>query len=76
MKTITFTEFRKNASSLFSEVENGEKLIVLRHGKAVAEIIPPVMREAVGPSWKKTLTKLTMDGSSLSKAILQEREIE
>ena len=76
MKTITFTEFRKNASSLFSEVENGEKLIVLRHGKAVAEIIPPVIREAVGPSWKKPLTKLTMDGSSLSKAILQEREIE
>ena len=32
MKTVTFTEFRKHASGLFSDVEGGENLLVLRHG--------------------------------------------
>jgi len=40
LKTVTFTEFRKNASSLFSDVEKGETLLVLRHGKPIAEIFP------------------------------------
>jgi len=30
MIRVTFTEFRKDASSLFSAVENGEKIQVLR----------------------------------------------
>ncbi len=30
MKTVTFTEFRKNASELFSDVEHGEVLVIVR----------------------------------------------
>ena len=29
MKTVSFTEFRKHASNLFSDVENGEKLLIV-----------------------------------------------
>ena len=40
MKTVSFTEFRKHASDLFSDVENGEKILIMRHGKSIAEINP------------------------------------
>jgi hypothetical protein len=34
MKSVSFTDFRANASALFDEVERGETVIVLRHGTA------------------------------------------
>ncbi len=44
MKTVTFTEFRRRASGMISEVERGETLVVIRHGKPVAEISPFTQR--------------------------------
>lgn len=75
MKTVTFTEFRKHASSLFSAVEDGEILVVLRHGKPIAEITP-VSRHAAIPSWKRPGLRLSVEGTNLSSAILEERERE
>ena len=75
MKTITFTEFRKHASSLFSAVEDGEIIVVLRHGKPIAEI-SPVSQKNDAPSWKKPGLRLSVKGTELSSAILEERERE
>ncbi len=75
MKTVSFTEFRKNASNLFSDVENGEKLVVMRHGKPIAEI-KPLTEESKKPSWKKPGLRLSVEGAQLSSAILEERERE
>ncbi len=75
MRTITFTEFRKNASSFFSAVEKGEIITILRHGKPVAEIRPVVEKTAV-PSWKRPGLRLAVSGANLSAAIMEEREHE
>lgn len=75
MKTVSFTEFRKNASTLFSDVENGEKLLIVRHGKAIAEI-NPVSNESKTPSWKKQGLRLSIKGAELASAIIEERERE
>ena len=75
MKTITFTEFRKHASSLFSAVEDGEIIVVLRHGKPIAEISPVSQKDGL-PSWKKPGLRLSVKGTELSSAILEERERE
>ena len=75
MKTVSFTEFRKHASNLFSDVENGEMLVVMRHGKPIAEI-KPVSKESKSPSWKKPGLRLSVKGAQLSTAILEERERE
>ena len=75
MKTITFTEFRKHASSLLYAVENGEVIVISRHGKPIAEITP-VSHEATIPSWKKPGLRLSVKGLKLSLAILEERERE
>jgi len=74
MKTITFTDFRKRASSFITEVEHGETLVLLRRGKPVAEIVPFSDRIQSLPAWKQPGTRLRIKGSDLSSAILEERE--
>jgi len=74
MKTITFTDFRKQASDFITEVEHGETLILLRRGKPVAEVIPFSDKAERMPSWKKPGIRLQIQGGDLSSAILEERE--
>jgi antitoxin (DNA-binding transcriptional repressor) of toxin-antitoxin stability system len=76
MRTVTFTDFRKHASGLFSEVEKGETLLVLRHGKPIAEVTPPSIERSATASWKRPGLRLTTKGTGLSAAILQERRRE
>ena len=73
MKTVTFTEFRKHASGLFSDVEGGENLLVLRHGKPIAEISPVSPTPPGAPSWKRRGLRLASKGAALSSAIIEER---
>ncbi len=74
MKTLLFTDFRKNASGFITEVEHGETLVLLRRGKPVAEVIPFSDDMNKIPSWKKPGIRLQIDGKDLSSAILDERE--
>ena len=74
MKTATFTDFRKHAAAFFNEVERGETVRVLRHGKPVATIVPAESDEKT-PSWKKPSTRLILKGASVSRIILEEREL-
>ena len=72
MKTLTSTEFRKNASAVLDRVEAGESICVLRHGRAIAKIIP-AKRDQPEPAWKRTGPRLVIPGASLSGALLEER---
>ncbi len=74
MKTVPFTDFRKNASGFINEVEHGETLILIRHGKPVAEIVPFLNRLQKLPVWKQTGVRLQIEGIDLSSAILEDRE--
>jgi len=74
MKTVAFTDFRKNASDLITEVEHGETIILLRRGKPVAEVVPFSDRTQRTPTWKQSGTRLRIRGNDLSSAILEERE--
>ena len=73
MKVVTFTEFRQNATTYFDVVEKGETVKVLRHGKAVAEVIPAQSEERM-VSWKQPGLKMSIKGVSLSREILRERK--
>lgn len=73
MTTIPFTEFRRNASGLLTRVEKGEVLLVMRHGRPIAEIAPVTDSDGRLPSWKKTGVRLVAKGARLSAAILEER---
>ena len=72
MKQATFSELRNHAKLYFDLVESGESVRVLRNGKPIADIIP-VAQDL--PSWKRrTAQPLVLDGGSLSRMILEERE--
>jgi antitoxin (DNA-binding transcriptional repressor) of toxin-antitoxin stability system len=73
MKVVTFTEFRQNATTYFDAVEKGETVKVLRHGKAVAEVIPAQSEERM-VSWRQPGLKMSIKGVSLSREILRERK--
>lgn len=53
----------------------GEIIIVLRHGKPVAQI-KPITEETAVPAWKKPGLRLAVKGADLSAAIIEERERE
>jgi len=74
MRSVTFTEFRKDASALFSAVENGEVIQMIRHGKPTAEILPFRDTSNKIPSWKKKKNKKTIKDEKLSAMILSERK--
>jgi prevent-host-death family protein len=76
MTTIQFTEFRRNASGLLTRVEKGEVLLVVRHGRPIAEIAPVSQHEGRVPSWKRPGVRLVSKGVRLSAAILEERDHE
>ena len=76
MKTVTFTEFRRRASDLLTEVEKGGSLIVLRHGRPIAEVSPVAVQEDLMSSWKRPGLKLSAKGTSLAAAIREERASE
>lgn len=74
MKIVTFTEFRRHASTLLTEVEQGQTVIIVRHSKPIAELIPFSGQTDRPPAWKRPGIKLALAGSELSAAILAERE--
>lgn len=75
MHSIPLSEFRANASAMIDLVEQGETVRILRHGKPVAELVPPRPEESVKvPSWKKPFQPVVLPpGVSLSQAVLDER---
>jgi len=76
MKQVTLTEFRSHASGMLTQVEHGETLLVLRHGRPIAEIRPVENQLDTQPSWKRPALRLSTKGPGLSLAILDERESE
>ncbi len=76
MTSVTLTEFQKHASVMLARVENGETLVVLRHGRPIAEVSPVADQHRSPPSWKAPALRLATKGSGLSAAIMEERTLE
>ena len=78
MHTIALSEFRANASAMIDLVEKGETVRILRHGKAVAELVPAKHDDTVKiPSWKRPITPLQylkQPAKSGAQMIIEERE--
>jgi len=74
MKTVGFSEFRRNASALLDEVEQGEPIQIARHGKVVARLVAAHASHDPGPGRRRQATPLVIPGFSLTQAILDERE--
>ncbi len=76
MKTVSLTEFRNNASGMLTDVEHGEELVVLRHGRPIAKVSPVKRSGDLAPSWQGPALRLTAKGADLAAAILEARDRE
>ena len=67
MTTATVTEFRNNIKEYFDVIEKkGEKIVIIRNGKPIAEITPVV------DTPKKMIHRVKL-GFSLSNELLKDR---
>ena len=73
MTTVTLTDFRSHASGMLTRVEHGETLVVLRHGRPIAEVSPVIEKDSAQRSWKRQALRLSTKGAGLSSAILEDR---
>jgi len=72
MVSTAFTEFRKRTAAFLDKVENGETVIITRHGRPIAEVIPPALAE--GASWKRPALRLRLKGINISRMLLTDRK--
>lgn len=77
MHTLSLSEFRANASAMLDLVEKGQTVRILRHGKPVAELVPP-RADVVArvPNWKREIEPLRIvrpDGKSGARLMIEER---
>lgn len=76
MRSMTITDFRQRASQVLDLVEEGEAVQLLRHGKAIAVIVPIdhwLGSDGAQPARKQPGLRLQLSGPALSKAVLEER---
>ena len=72
--TLTFTDFRKRASGVLSDVEKGEAFVIVRHGRPIAELSPVTFSRSRDLAWRRRGLRLVAPGATLSRAIFDERE--
>lgn len=72
MISTAFTEFRKNTASFLDKVENGETIVITRHGRPIAEVVPP-SDSVVSRSWKRPALRMKLKGISLSQEVMEDR---
>jgi prevent-host-death family protein len=74
MISTAFTEFRKNTASFLNKVEEGETVVITRHGRPIAEVVPPSVPVGMNRSWKRPALRLKLKGVSISRAVLDDRK--
>lgn len=76
MLEITLREARAQLSDLLDQVGQGEEVIITRHGKQVARLMPVVHAQAKLPSLKKFRASFKIKGKALSRTIANLRKEE
>jgi prevent-host-death family protein len=81
MQTLPLSEFRAHVSAMIDLVEKGETVRILRHGKPVAELVPPQSDASAEPvrqpSWKQPFEPVKTqrsDGMNGAQLIVHERD--
>jgi prevent-host-death family protein len=75
MLEVNVKEARSKLSILLDKVERREEIIIKRHGKKVALLIPPERENAL-PSLKKFRASISATGKSLSETVIDLRNEE
>lgn len=76
MLEINIKEARGNLSALLHKVEQGEEVIITRHGKKIARLVPPQSKNKSLPSLAGFRSAINLKGKSLSQTVIGLRKAE
>ena len=76
MSEINFKNARNNLSSLITKVEQGEEIIITRHGKRVAKLVSAEREISSLTSLKQFRARINIQGDPLSKTVVDLRDEE
>ena len=67
MRSVSVEEFEQDTQACIAEAEAGQRLVLMRGGKAVAEIGPAPEIEETGQLWKTEEERLAAGASLLAR---------
>lgn len=73
---INAKDARSRFSSLLDMVQEGDEVVILRRGRAVARLVPPSGKVARLPDLKVFRNSIKIIGDPLSKMVIRERDEE
>ena len=75
MVKISVREFTHHISDYMERVHKGERFVIIKYNKPIADIVPH-QRKAAKQNWSMEKPKLKIKGLSLSKELVKFREEE
>ena len=76
MLEISVKEARSNLSALLDKVERGEEIVITRHGKHVARLLPPSTDTSTLPGLAHFRASIQIKGQPLSQTVIELRNKE
>jgi prevent-host-death family protein len=74
MKKVQVNEIREHLATYLTEAERGEEIVVTRHNKPVARLVPYEQDKASLPDLKDFREGITVTGTPTSEQITKDRE--
>jgi len=72
------TDLRRGLAGLLDRVAHGETIVLLRHGRPVARLVPledPVA-EPRPAAWRQPLSRVLVQGESIASTLRRDRDVE
>jgi antitoxin (DNA-binding transcriptional repressor) of toxin-antitoxin stability system len=76
MVFVPFSELKIHSGKFLDLVDNGETVVITRHGRPVAQMgrFDPGAAYSVQKTWQRPVRRITIKGESLSTTISRLRE--
>lgn len=76
MKQLSVREARAQFCTLIDAISHGESFVITRHGRKIAGLIPLQDSKKELPSMKKFRDSIKINGDSMSKTVIKQRNEE
>jgi prevent-host-death family protein len=73
MAEVTIRDLRASLRDLVRRAEAGEEIVILRRGKQVARLMPPVQSQTRLPDLSEFRSSISVKGAPMSEVVIKER---
>ena len=76
MKKVQVNKIREHLAKYLAEAEQGEEIVITRHSKPVARLLPVDYGKPVFPDLEEFRKKIKVSGKPMSEEIVELRKLE